>query len=86
VINCGFPGYLVNGYILGSSYLYGDIVRYACRPLYRLHGGDATQRCAQNGLWHGRRPSCKGKNISYCTRHQHKDSKYTVPKHFIVIS
>ena len=65
VIECGFPGYLVNGYVLGASYLYGDIVRYTCRSGYRLYDGDATQRCARNGLWSGRRPTCKGKSINY---------------------
>ena len=63
VIECGFPGYLVNGYVLGASYLYGDIVRYTCRSGYRLYDGDATQRCARNRLWSGRRPTCKGKFI-----------------------
>ena len=63
MIDCGFPGYLVNGYVLGTSHLYGDIVRYTCRPGYRLYGGDATQRCGRNRLWSGRRPTCKGNNI-----------------------
>ena len=62
MIDCGFPGYLVNGYVLGASHLYGDIVRYTCRSGYRLYGGDATQRCARNGHWSGRRPTCEGIN------------------------
>ena len=31
VVNCGFPGYLANGYVIGQSYLFGDIVTYDCR-------------------------------------------------------
>ena len=30
VINCGFPGYLENGEVTGSSYLFGDSVWFTC--------------------------------------------------------
>jgi hypothetical protein len=43
VVNCGFPGYLANGFVLGQSYLFGDVVSYDCRQGFKLVGGDRNQ-------------------------------------------
>ena len=30
VIRCGYPGHLVNGHVIGRSYLFGDVIHYSC--------------------------------------------------------
>ncbi len=59
VVRCGFPGHLANGYVIGQSYLYGDIVHYSCHQGHRLVG-PKSRRCSQNGAWTGSRPVCRG--------------------------
>ena len=60
-IQCGFPGYIRNGLVNGSStaYAYGDTVKYNCTRGFRLSGkGNASRICQENGQWSGDPPEC----------------------------
>ena len=38
VIRCGYPGHLLNGHVIGRSYLFGDVIHYSCHEGYKLQG------------------------------------------------
>ena len=60
VIRCGYPGHLLNGHVIGRSYLFGDVIHYSCHEGYKLQGSKSRQ-CNEHGFWTGVRPACKGK-------------------------
>jgi CUB/sushi domain-containing protein len=62
-VNCGYPGYLANGYVIGQSYMFGDLVSYECKAGFKLVSGDRIQRCSRDGSWSGTKPQCKGPSI-----------------------
>ena len=59
VIRCGYPGHLLNGHVIGRSYLFGDVIHYSCHEGYKLQGSKSRQ-CNEHGFWTGVRPACKG--------------------------
>ncbi len=63
-IDCGYPGYIEDGYVEGRSFLFGDVVKYSCRRGFRMEGR-AERRCGRKGVWEGEEPSCKRKWLSY---------------------
>ena len=44
VIRCGYPGHLLDGHVIGRSYLFGDVVHYSCRQGYKLDGPKVWNR------------------------------------------
>lgn len=60
-INCGYPGYITNGFIVGSSFGYLDTISYACRPGFALKGS-SEKVCQSNEQWEPPgKPTCQGK-------------------------
>ena len=59
VIRCGYPGHILNGHVIGRSYLFGDVIHYSCRQGYKLDGPKSRQ-CTKSGHWSGKRPICRG--------------------------
>ena len=59
MIRCGYPGHLLNGHVIGRSYLFGDVIHYSCRQGFKLDGPKSRQ-CTKSGLWSGKRPICRG--------------------------
>ncbi|XP_042878589.1 sushi, von Willebrand factor type A, EGF and pentraxin domain-containing protein 1-like isoform X2 [Penaeus japonicus] len=57
-VTCGFPGYLLNGHVEGSSYSFGDTVSYTCNPGFVLQGA-STRTCQDDGVWTGEHPECE---------------------------
>lgn len=57
-INCGFPGFMANGYINGRQYLYHDTIQYVCNPAYRLIG-ESSRTCQVDRKWSGSPPHCE---------------------------
>ena len=64
VIRCGYPGHLLNGHVIGRSYLFGDVIHYSCHEGYKLQGSKSRQ-CNEHGFWTGVRPACRGKRQLY---------------------
>jgi len=58
LIRCGYPGHLLNGHVIGRSYLFGDVIHYSCHEGYKLQGSKSRQ-CNEHGFWTGVRPACK---------------------------
>lgn len=58
-VNCGIPGYVNHGTIIGRSHLYEDIIRYQCQTNYTLIGS-TSRKCQSNGQWSGETPICQG--------------------------
>ena len=65
MIRCGYPGHLVNGLVIGRSYLFGDVVHYSCNEGYRLEGGPKSRQCNENGTWSQQKPVCKEINCIF---------------------
>ena len=59
VIRCGYPGHILNGHVIGRSYLFGDVIHHSCRQGYKLDGPKSRQ-CTKSGHWSGKRPICRG--------------------------
>ncbi|XP_067886734.1 sushi, von Willebrand factor type A, EGF and pentraxin domain-containing protein 1 isoform X1 [Heterodontus francisci] len=57
-INCGPPEDISYGFINGSSFRFGDSVKYICFLGYRLTG-TSVRHCLQNGSWSGSVPKCE---------------------------
>ncbi|KAK3796935.1 hypothetical protein RRG08_032239 [Elysia crispata] len=57
-VSCGSPPLLDNGNIIGSSYLFGDIVNISCNHGYRLEGSD-FRVCQANKVWSFDDPRCE---------------------------
>ncbi|XP_041368178.1 CUB and sushi domain-containing protein 2-like [Gigantopelta aegis] len=57
VVICGSPGTITNGQVHGSSYNYGNIVRYSCNQYYNM-SGNSQQTCQNSGIWSGAKPRC----------------------------
>ncbi|XP_041475001.1 sushi, von Willebrand factor type A, EGF and pentraxin domain-containing protein 1-like isoform X1 [Lytechinus variegatus] len=65
-INCGYPGHLKHGYVIGRMYLYGDQVFYTCVENFTLVG-PLTRQCMENGYWSAFTPQCR---YIYCREPQ----------------
>ncbi|KAK2178497.1 hypothetical protein NP493_541g01002 [Ridgeia piscesae] len=59
-VTCGHPSDPAYGSVSGSSYQYGDVIRYSCLPDYTMTDGDSTRTCtgSGSGYWTGSKPSC----------------------------
>ena len=56
-VSCGFPGYILNGLVNGTNFVYGNTVSYNCTRGFRL-SGDGLRTCEENGQWSGYPPEC----------------------------
>ncbi|XP_044748344.1 sushi, von Willebrand factor type A, EGF and pentraxin domain-containing protein 1-like isoform X2 [Coccinella septempunctata] len=56
-ISCGYPGDLVNGYLVGESYKFGDDIGFECNSGYSLKGPGSIS-CEEDGKWNGLLPVC----------------------------
>ncbi|XP_050712143.1 sushi, von Willebrand factor type A, EGF and pentraxin domain-containing protein 1-like isoform X3 [Eriocheir sinensis] len=56
-VSCGFPGHLVNGYVEGRSYSYGDTIMFTCNPGFKLIGEEQSV-CQADGKWSNKIPKC----------------------------
>ena len=66
-VECGYPGSIRHGYIIGTQFSFDNRVRYACNRGYQLVGNE-TRYCTEFGEWEGLAPHCEG-NLN-------KDKKY----------
>lgn len=60
VIDCGSPGFPVNGNTIVGGTTYNSTVTHLCDEGYILIG-DKTRTCHGNGTWSGVFPQCKCK-------------------------
>ncbi|XP_045479696.1 sushi, von Willebrand factor type A, EGF and pentraxin domain-containing protein 1-like [Harmonia axyridis] len=56
-VSCGYPGDLLDGYLIGNSYKFGDDVSFECNTGYSLKGLQ-SMICEEDGKWKGSIPSC----------------------------
>ncbi|KZS17024.1 putative Sushi [Daphnia magna] len=56
-VSCGFPGYILNGLVNGTNYVYGNTVSYNCTRGFRL-SGSGLRTCEGDGQWSGSPPEC----------------------------
>ncbi|XP_047481240.1 LOW QUALITY PROTEIN: sushi, von Willebrand factor type A, EGF and pentraxin domain-containing protein 1-like [Penaeus chinensis] len=57
-VTCGFPGYLLNGHVNGTTYSFGDVVSYTCNPGFVIRGV-SNRTCQDDGIWTGEHPECE---------------------------
>lgn len=78
-INCGYPGYITNGFIVGSSFGYLDTISYACRPGFALKGS-SEKVCQSNEQWEPPgKPTCQVLGCSL-------DKKVLTERHLVIRS
>lgn len=56
-ISCGFPGYILNGLVYGSSFVFGDTITYNCTRGFKM-SGESSRSCQESGEWSGQPPEC----------------------------
>ncbi|CAH1773668.1 unnamed protein product [Owenia fusiformis] len=57
-VRCQTPPVFLHGKVVGTSYIYGSIIKYECNPGYeRL--GVGTRECLASGIWSHSQPRCK---------------------------
>ncbi|XP_078597010.1 E-selectin-like [Branchiostoma floridae x Branchiostoma japonicum] len=73
VVNCGHPGFIDNGNVIGDRYLYGDTVHFTCNTDYVLvHPTDqSAAQCQGNGQWSTSKPRCLFGNTCQSNPCQH---------------
>lgn len=57
-VDCGFPGYVLNGLVHGSSYAFNDVVTYNCTRGFVLVG-QKRRTCGPDGSWSDEPPECQ---------------------------
>ncbi|XP_019616673.1 PREDICTED: neurogenic locus notch homolog protein 1-like [Branchiostoma belcheri] len=57
VVNCGHPGSVTNGNVIGNRFLYGDTVYFTCDTHY-VPVGQTSAHCQGNGQWSTSKPVC----------------------------
>ena len=62
-MDCGFPGVIRNGYVIGSSFSFDNRVRYRCNQGYRVVG-NITRYCNELGYWESSAPICEGITVN----------------------
>lgn len=62
-VYCGYPGYIRNGYLLGTKYYYQDRIIFRCYDGYVLVG-NTTIECQEDGRWYPDKPQCTGSENS----------------------
>ena len=60
--SCGNPGSPLNGFKVGESYMYDDIVQFECNEGYRLIGS-SSRTCKRDNNWDGTQPSCQSELV-----------------------
>ncbi|CAB3367991.1 Hypothetical predicted protein [Cloeon dipterum] len=58
-VQCGHPGPLENGLVLGDNFDFGATLFYECFPGFEMIQGDERRDCLQHGRWSGDQPFCK---------------------------
>ncbi|KAL4218700.1 Sushi [Mactra antiquata] len=58
VVNCGTPGYIIDGTRHWSSTNYGSVARYTCNTYYNMTTGDHVRTCQDDFTWSGTKPHC----------------------------
>ncbi|XP_029026032.1 sushi, von Willebrand factor type A, EGF and pentraxin domain-containing protein 1 isoform X4 [Betta splendens] len=56
--SCGDPGTVANGTTSGGTFVYPEVLHFACNPGFVLRGSD-TIACQANGKWTGQKPQCE---------------------------
>uniref|UniRef100_A0A0B6ZQR3 Sushi domain-containing protein n=1 Tax=Arion vulgaris TaxID=1028688 RepID=A0A0B6ZQR3_9EUPU len=59
-INCGYPGPLRNGYIVGRDTNVGDVLYYRCNIQTNLYKANFSAQCEETGQWSKPLPQCLG--------------------------
>ena len=58
-IDCGHPGILDHGRVLGNNTQYGDTITFSCDPGYQLSDdSQSSVRCQHDGHWNHPIPTC----------------------------
>ncbi|KAF2886660.1 hypothetical protein ILUMI_19512, partial [Ignelater luminosus] len=71
-IYCGYPGYIVHGRIIGTSYYYLDTIKYVCFDGYNLVGSTIST-CTESGVWSPEKPSCIGVQCKNFVKPDHSE-------------
>ncbi|TRY75103.1 hypothetical protein TCAL_09357 [Tigriopus californicus] len=78
-INCGYPGYISNGFIVGSSFGYLETISYSCRPGFALKGS-AERVCQSSEQWEPLgKPTCQALGCSL-------ESRFLKERHLVISS
>ena len=59
-VDCGYPGDVTNGDIIGDDYTFRKEVTFRCDRNYALHGYGKS-KCRADGHWSRPVPVCKSK-------------------------
>lgn len=57
-INCGNPGLVTNGNVLGGQYFYGSTITFECNTDFNLTRGSSHQTCRSDATWSDKKPLC----------------------------
>lgn len=57
-VNCGHPGWVNDGQLIGSDFTLESIVKFTCNDGYTLRG-EPSITCLSNGLWSSSAPHCQ---------------------------
>ncbi|KAI5629830.1 sushi, von Willebrand factor type A, EGF and pentraxin domain-containing protein 1 isoform X1 [Silurus asotus] len=57
-VNCGDPGGIANGEVIGSYFHFTGVVQYECHAGFVLQGLE-NRTCQMDGKWDGKAPWCK---------------------------
>ncbi|XP_072543610.1 sushi, von Willebrand factor type A, EGF and pentraxin domain-containing protein 1 isoform X2 [Salminus brasiliensis] len=57
-VNCGDPGGIANGEVVGSSFHFKEVIHYECHAGFILQGLK-TRTCQMDGKWDGKVPWCR---------------------------
>ncbi|XP_071137511.1 sushi, von Willebrand factor type A, EGF and pentraxin domain-containing protein 1-like [Mytilus edulis] len=57
-INCGNPGPVTNGNVLGSQFFYGSTITFECNNDFNLTRGSSHQTCKSDATWSDKKPLC----------------------------
>uniref|UniRef100_A0A8B9HXL3 Sushi, von Willebrand factor type A, EGF and pentraxin domain-containing protein 1 n=1 Tax=Astyanax mexicanus TaxID=7994 RepID=A0A8B9HXL3_ASTMX len=57
-INCGDPGGISNGEVVGRSFYFKEVIHYECHAGFILQGSE-SRTCQMDGKWDGKAPLCR---------------------------
>ncbi|XP_017574246.1 sushi, von Willebrand factor type A, EGF and pentraxin domain-containing protein 1 isoform X1 [Pygocentrus nattereri] len=57
-VNCGDPGGIADGEVVGSSFHFKGVIHYECHDGFILQGLE-TRTCQMDGKWDGKAPCCR---------------------------
>ena len=58
-IRCRTPPSITNGFLVGSNFTQGSVVKYKCYDGYLIKGHADVLLCMETGVWNGTAPSCE---------------------------